>query len=382
LENAKNNKKKDVISVYELPEMTLLDKRSIDMTGVREVMWSPSDNILSYWVPERDNVPARVGILALPSKKTLRDMHIYSVQSINMYWQNAGDYLCIKIARKKTRKQPKATNFEIVRMRSKSYPVEVLEVSSNVVDFAWEPDGHRFAVIHGDGNRPDVSFWSLKGRKLTLIKTLKEKLTNALFWKGNTIVLAGLGALNGALTFVETTTFEVLSEAEHFMCKDVEWDPSGRYLITSVVQDIGFKDYRCSMENGYKVWNAQGQMVAHVRYSSGESLYRIAWRPRPKTLISKKRIQNIKKILKEKYWKKFEKADEKVKQRSLSDEEKHKFDMKNKWTSYRQSCKQRYKMEAPLREKLRGGSRSDNEEDWKEVEENIEEEIECTVTEG
>ena len=46
--------------------------------------------------------------------------------------------------------------------------MEVFELenkSEKVIDFAWEPRGHRFAVIHGDGPRPDVSIYSLKDDK-------------------------------------------------------------------------------------------------------------------------------------------------------------------------------------------------------------------------
>jgi len=372
--------KREVISVYELPGMNLVNKKSMDVPGVREVMWSPSDNILSYWVPELGDVPARVGLVEFPSQKKLREMHIYSVEDICMHWQNAGDYLCIKIERKKTKKTPKATNFEIVRMRSKLYPVEVLEIQSDVIAFTWEPDGHRFAVIHGTGNRPDVSFWTLKKRKLTLLKTLKERVANSLYWQGNTVVLAGLGAMNGALTFVETTTFEILHEAEHFMCNDIEWDSSGRYVITSVVAPLGnSKEWRYSMENGYKVWNAQGQNVANVRYPGGESCYRVAWRPRPKTLLDKKQIGYIKKNLKEKYWRRFEQEDQELKQRSCSAEERNRLDMKNRWKSYREKRKQEHKLEASLRQELRKGLLSDDEDNWDTAEEAYEEEIEATM---
>lgn len=369
--------------MYVLPEMNLLNQRSIDIPGIQEIMWSPSDNILSYWVPEKGDVPARVGLLEIPSQKRLREMHIYSVERIHMHWQNAGDYLCIKIARRKTKKQAKATNFEIVRMRSKAYPVEVLEIQSKVIAFAWEPNGHRFAVIHGDGQRPDVSFWTLKRRKLTLIKTLVERPANALYWKGNTIVLAGLGPFNGALTFVETTTFEILSEVEHFMCNDVEWDDSGRYVMTSVCADMtNSSEWRYSMENGYKMWNAQGQIVAHVRYTSGEKCYRIAWRPRPKTQLTKKQVADIRKNLRSKYWKKFEAEDNAIKQRSLSAEERGRVDMKDEWRSYREERRREYDLEGPLREDLRQGLKSDDEENWKTAEEAFEEEIESRVIEG
>lgn len=40
--------------------------------------------------------------------------------------------------------------------------------------------------------------------------------------------------MNGALAFVDTSDCTVMNIAEHYMASDVEWDPTGRYVITSV----------------------------------------------------------------------------------------------------------------------------------------------------
>lgn len=47
--------------------------------------------------------------------------------------------------------------------------MEVLELpnkSERVIAFAWEPKGHRFAVVHGDGPRPSVSFYTMRDEKV------------------------------------------------------------------------------------------------------------------------------------------------------------------------------------------------------------------------
>ena len=41
-------------------------------------------------------------------------------------------------------------------------------------------------------------------------------------------------SMNGALAFVDTSDCTVMNIAEHYMASDVEWDPTGRYVITSV----------------------------------------------------------------------------------------------------------------------------------------------------
>jgi hypothetical protein len=57
-------------------------------------------------------------------------------------------------------------------------PQQVLELpnkAEKVLSFAWEPKGHRFAIVHGDSGRPNVSFYSMKDDKGKLgIKHLGE----------------------------------------------------------------------------------------------------------------------------------------------------------------------------------------------------------------
>jgi translation initiation factor 3 subunit B len=55
---------------------------------------------------------------------------------------------------------------------------QVLELpnkAEKVLSFAWEPKGHRFAIVHGDSGRPNVSFYSMRDEKGKLgIKHLGE----------------------------------------------------------------------------------------------------------------------------------------------------------------------------------------------------------------
>lgn len=51
---------KNVISVYETETFSLIDKKSIKVENVMDFSWSPTDPILSLFVPECGNQPARV----------------------------------------------------------------------------------------------------------------------------------------------------------------------------------------------------------------------------------------------------------------------------------------------------------------------------------
>ena len=40
--------------------------------------------------------------------------------------------------------------------------------------------------------------------------------------------------MNGVFEFYDTGDMTCMSTGEHFMATDVEWDPTGRYVTTSV----------------------------------------------------------------------------------------------------------------------------------------------------
>ena len=41
-------------------------------------------------------------------------------------------------------------------------------------------------------------------------------------------------SMNGVMEFVDTQDMTVMSQTEHFMATDVEWDPTGRYVVSAV----------------------------------------------------------------------------------------------------------------------------------------------------
>merc|ERR1719412_2714465 len=90
-----------VLSVYETPGFGLLDKKSIKIEGLKGFSWSPKDNIIGYFVGEAKDVPARVVLLEIPSRKELRVKNLFNVADCKMHWQKSGDYLCVKVDRYK-----------------------------------------------------------------------------------------------------------------------------------------------------------------------------------------------------------------------------------------------------------------------------------------
>ena len=326
---------KDAIQVYKTPEMTLLDKKSVKLPGVSEFCWSPGEPILATFQPEQNggNVPARISLIQLPSRNEVRSKNLFNVSDVKMFWQSQGDYFAVKVDHHTKSKKSTYSGFELFRLREPMCPMEVLALpdkSEKIVAFAWEPKGHRFAIIHGDGARPDVSFYSMiegdgGAKKVHLLKTLKSKTANHLFWSpnGSMIVLAGLKTMNGQFEFFNVDEMETMATCEHFMATDVEWDPTGRYVTTAVT---GVHQ----MENGYHTWTFNGRLLYK---QTRERFFQFLWRPRGKSLLSKAQEADIKKNLK-KYSKKFEEEDERIKSQQATMLDKAKQETKEKWEAW------------------------------------------------
>ncbi|KAJ1452451.1 eukaryotic translation initiation factor eIF2A-domain-containing protein [Pelagophyceae sp. CCMP2097] len=301
----KDKQSGDVITIYELPSMQLLDKKSLRADCVHDFEWSPKANVLCYWAPESGNTPARVTLVELPSRKELRQKNLVNVSDCRISWQSEGEYVCVKVLRHTKSRKTLFHSFELFRVNEPLVPVEMLEMKGQDVvhAFAWEPAGHRFAIVHGENSKPNVSFYSMFGpdgkkQELTHLVTLESRSCNALFWSptGGHIVLAGVGdAYNGVLEFYDLD-HKWSKVVEHYRCTHVEWDPSGRIVATSVLQPLEGAFFKFQMDNGYKLWNFQGALYHERAY---ENFYQFQWRPRPKSLLDaaqkKTVIKNLRK---------------------------------------------------------------------------------------
>lgn len=258
---------KNAIYVYETETFSLIDKKPMKVENVADFSWSPTDPILAHFVPELGggNQPARVSmeisflvyffsalvemphifaylpyqvsLVQIPSKEEFNQKIIFTVSDCKMYWQSNGDYLAVKVDHYTKSKKNTYSSFELFRIKERDIPIEIVELENKndkIIAFAWEPKGHRFAVIHGDNPRPDISFYSMRSgsntTRVTKLTTLKGKQANALYWSpsGRFIILAGLKGFNGQLEFYDVDELQTTAQAEHFMATDVEWDPTGR----------------------------------------------------------------------------------------------------------------------------------------------------------
>ncbi|KIP10411.1 hypothetical protein PHLGIDRAFT_65697 [Phlebiopsis gigantea 11061_1 CR5-6] len=341
------------ISVYELPSMRLHDKKSIKIEGVVDFEWcphgdkdredaekavaqgkKPKDNLLAYWTPEVANQPARVSVISFPGRNIMRQKNLFNVTECKLYWQNQGDFLCVKVDRHTKTKKSIFCNLEIFRVREKDFPVEVVELKDAVTDFSWEPKGERFAIISSNdpnlGNpapgvtvKTDVSFYQLVRGKgdFKLLRSLPGRTSNTIRWspRGRHVVLGTVGSTSKSelefwdldFNFDESrreganqekewgTGIQLLGTADHYALTDAEWDPSGRYLATSA------SAWRHTIENGYAIWDFRGQEIEkHVL----DRFKQFLWRPRPRTLLTKEQQRQIRRNLKE-YSRQFDEED-------------------------------------------------------------------------
>jgi len=351
------------LSVFETPSFGLLDKKSIKVPGMKDFSWSPKDNIIAYWVAEDKDVPARVVLLEVPSRHEVRVKNLFSVADCKMHWQNSGGYLCVKVDRyRKLLKEEKSDikyagmyyNFEIFHMLEKQIPVDSVEIKETVHAFSWEPIGSKFAVIHGESQTLNVSFYNIlkEGQTPVLLKKYERKSANHLFWAptGQFVVMAGLRSMNGVLEFIDTSDFTSMGNGEHFMCNEVLWDPTGRYCVT------GLSWWAHKNDNAYWIWSFQGKILKRVSIDKYCSL---SWRPRPPTLLGKEEIKEIKKGLK-KYSDTFNLKDKQrlnKASKELMDKRKEQMD---KFMEYRKEMQEKYEAMREERIAMRGGIDSDN----------------------
>ena len=262
------------VSVYETPRMNLLDKTSIKIEQVQDFDWAPAtpqregiktyEQLLCYWTPEIGSNPAKVGLMSIPSKEVVRTKQMFNVTDAKMHWQSDARFICVKIDRHSKSKKSMATSLEIFRIREKGVPVEVVEnIKDIVINFAWEPKGDRFVLITAGETVPgsnvapktSVSFYcpeKVRGPgtgNFKLIRAVDKQNSNGIYWspKGRFVVIATVSVQTAFdLKFWDldyegekpesdvnlSANLMLMNEGEHYGVTDIEWDPTGRYVVT------------------------------------------------------------------------------------------------------------------------------------------------------
>ncbi|RZF47852.1 hypothetical protein LSTR_LSTR010642 [Laodelphax striatellus] len=84
------------LSIFETPSFGLLDKESLKVENIKDFSWSPTDNIIAYWVcPNDQNEPSRVVLMDVEIRTNTQ----FNVADCKLHWQKSGDHLCVKLDR-------------------------------------------------------------------------------------------------------------------------------------------------------------------------------------------------------------------------------------------------------------------------------------------
>ncbi|KAJ9439572.1 Eukaryotic translation initiation factor 3 subunit B [Diplonema papillatum] len=314
------------------------------MPGIKCLEWSPTDNYFCYWVPESGNTPARVTIVEVETNEkkdgtksysfnTIAQRNLYRVQNIRMTWHPQGDFLACKVERIKKSQAGNTTisAYELFRIRHKDRAVETIELPEQVIAFDFEPRGHRFALIHGPSDvKLSVSFYTMGGvhtGQVKLLGTFQKKEVNHMYWspKGKYVLLAGMKQpFNGkTLEFWNVDDLDLINTCEHFMCSNVAWDASGRFVTTFASHAY------TQMENGFKMWTFQGKLVTQEKF---EKFYQFEWRTRPPSLLSDKDVKMVKTKLRPQWEKKYAEEEAWILEK---DEREKRERMQKEWKSYK-----------------------------------------------
>lgn len=281
-----------------------------------------------WFSPEFESNPARVNFVAIPSKETVKTKAFFNVIESSLLWHPDGTYLCLRntlpsaqLARRirqgKAKQEDYAgqttTSLELFRMTEWDFPVDLLTCKNPISCFSWEPNGHRFAVVHSISapppsiaSSPVVSVFDLsasgKGREIKkpapfilptgvpvpddvniisdrLTETMRvSKTCNYVAWSpfGRFCVFAQLDV--GSLAFVDVDESKVMVTDTHHKANYVCFDPSGLYVCSAKTQPLVSTAANQQVENGFSVWSFQGHRLFSDKK---DSLFQMLWRPRP-----------------------------------------------------------------------------------------------------
>uniref|UniRef100_A0A1I8IC15 EIF2A domain-containing protein n=1 Tax=Macrostomum lignano TaxID=282301 RepID=A0A1I8IC15_9PLAT len=261
-----------------------------------------------------------------------------------------GNYLCVRVNRYTKKKldadnTPKYiniyTNFEVFRMREKNIPVEKIEVTDAVSCFTWEPHGSKFAMVQGIASKGlSVVFYQVNAHDIEKVKVLEKRNVNTISWSpiGQHVVLAGLRSANGGLEFIDTSDMKTTANQEHFGATDIEWDPTGRYVVTTV----SFWHSRVLFARHFAVQAEQVGANLSVRLATEAA-----------TLLSDEQIKNIKKNMKT-YSRRFEKEDLQSSTRASKELLEKRARLNTEYEKWRAKLLEKFRGEKQKRLELRG----------------------------
>jgi translation initiation factor 3 subunit B len=378
----------DIISVYTLPSMKLLDQKSIAAKEVLDFVWSPRSNNISYWSPAVGNHPALINVMKLPEREDVASRKLFDVLDGRMVWQNEGSYLCVYMTKVQGKKRSHVLMF--FRTKDAGVPVEQIELAEPILSVNWEPSGDRIIIMYGEVRNPIIAVYSMQGNpadakppptvagqpKSTVVavkKEVKNELTLLFLKTGSNCTEVLWSPFGGYCAFAyfasDACVFELydieanvsMASKRHDRCNKLYWDPSGRYIASCTITEMRNANTKGQPDDGYNVYTFQGLLHSQVKQ---EKMYQFAWRPRPKDLLSpedrKKVIKNLRK-----YERLFDQEDRKRKQELVEEVQQQRFKKAEEFYAVFGQCRSVSRAKKARRVALRGGYDSDDENNYR-----------------
>lgn len=359
----------DGLYIYDTKTFQLVDKRPFKIPLLVDFQWSTSENRIAYWTAEDGNIPARLVLAEIVNGNRLEEVRsktLFNVTNCELCWQKRGDYLVVKVVRYTKKSGEKNNlkysglmyNFEIFHMREKNIPLDTLEVKEIIQSFAVEPNGHRLAVITGEGVKTNVTFYRMgqgsKSGKIELLKAFSYQVNRAVWAPtGQFVVLTAVktsSSSGGSVVFLDTNEMIQMSKTEHPELTDVEWDPTGRYVTSYNNIHTSKRDF------SFKIWTFQGNRVFERTI---DRLVTFHWRPRPASLLTEEVIKEVRR--KRSVWTaKFEQIDRMMLSGISAKQREQRKQLFDAFQALRNEHAKRLTYQKAERIKLRGGKDTDN----------------------
>lgn len=376
----------DILSVYELPSMNLIDRKSIAAKDCLDFSWSPRSNMISFWSPANGNYPAQINIINIPERKEICSRKLVDVTDGRMVWQNDGNYLCVYTTKVSGKKKSYVLMF--FRVCDPSVPVEQLELTEPILNVSWEPSGDKVVIMSGEVRSPTIAFYTMASAAIksgttvaavaTGVKTSaavagKNELTHLftktgsqcseMLWSpaGNIIALAYFASDACVFELLDVEQNVTFATRRHNRCTRLYWDPSGRFIVSCTITELRNAHVKGQPEDGFNVYTFQGVPVVQVKR---EKLFQFSWRPRPKDLLSSEEKKKVVKNLK-KYEKLFDKEDRQRKQELDQELQATRYEQAEKFLSWFNRNRAQNAQLKSFRIALRDGYDSDDERNYR-----------------